>query len=123
MVDVVGLVDLLRSDLRSGASKGEMLRAVRQFVKNVDRLGPAGMIERDPGSTGDPRWDALVAGVVEHVAFAHGASVPEWARAVPLEQWWFVTDSPRLHATAFVNTPPALARRNVYLTRASLENV
>ncbi len=99
-------------------------RAVRQFVTDADRE-PAASIAESPGTTGDPRWDALVAGVAEDVAVRNGCRVPTWVRDPErhLAEWWFVTDIDKLRAQAFVETPAALATHGVFMRRASLVNV
>ena len=114
----------IRSDILTAASKGSTLRLVRQFVMNADRSADvASMITLAPDSTGDERWDALVAGVCEDIAYRHGVAVPAWTSTPPLSQFWFVTDFERLHPTAFLESPPALARRGVFMRRDSLVNV
>ena len=102
-----------------------MLRAVRQFVMDADKSSDlAALITGPPSSTGDERWDALVCGVAEDVAVRHGLPLPGWVVAhEPLEEWWFVTNYSGLHALAFVETPPTLARHGVFLRRASLVNI
>ena len=102
-----------------------MLRAVRQFVMDADASGDVSrLLEGEPESTGDLRWDALVAGVAEDVAVRHGVRIPAWISSrEPLSEWWFVTDFARLHPTAFFETPPAIARHGVFIRRASLVNV
>jgi hypothetical protein len=61
--------------------------------------------------------DALLAGVVEHLCFHHDVPVPAWAirPARFLERWWFVTPYRSLHASAFAETPAALANRGVFI--------
>lgn len=119
------LADGLKSDIESGFGKGDMLRLVRQFVMNAERSADvASMISDPPSTTGDKRWDAMVAAVAEYVAVLLHVDVPDWVmESEPLDEWWFVTDYPALHALAFVETPPALARHGVFMRRASLVNV
>ena len=119
------LAELVAGDLRLSATKGETLRLVRQFVMDAERGDAAALIADEPPSTGDPRWDALIAGVVEDVAFRLGLHVPAWVRAPhrTLATWWFVTDFEGLHPVAFVETPAAIANHGVFIRRASLVNV
>jgi hypothetical protein len=108
------------------APEGERLRIVRQFIMDADSATDlAGAINREPRTTGDQRWDALLAGVAEDLAFARRLPTPAWT-ADPrrfLETWWFVTRYKAMHATAMAHTPAALANRGVFITRASLVNV
>ncbi|HET8930685.1 MAG TPA: hypothetical protein VFN21_08515 [Acidimicrobiales bacterium] len=114
----------MRDGLSDNASVGSLLRLVRQFIMNVEAGGDLeALTASDPGSTGDDRWDALVAGVVEDLAYRHNRRVPEWTAREPLDSWWFVTSVPKLEPTAFVETPRALANRGVFIRRAALVNV
>lgn len=110
----------------AGAPEDERLRIVRQFLMDVDSASDlADAINREPRTTGDKRWDALLAGVVEDLAFTRRLPIPAWT-ADPrrfLETWWFVTRYKAMHATAMAHTPAALANRGVFVTRASLVNV
>jgi len=82
-------------------------------------------IEADPGSTGDRRWDALVAGVVERAAHTAGVRTPMWTCAGGrfLDEWWFLTPYRSLHASALVETPAELANRGVFVHESSLWSV
>ena len=126
MMSAADLAVELHSALTAGESKGLLLRLVRQFVMDTESAADIGpLIIATPPLTGDARWDALLAGVVEDIALRRGAAVPAWTATDQrrLEQWWFVTDFPALHPTAFVETPAALANRGVFLRRASLVNI
>lgn len=121
---VSDLARSVRADLASGASKGSTLRLVRQFVMDADASpDPSPLMSSPPESTGDERWDTLIAGVCEDIAFRHGTAVPAWTTTQSLTEFWFVTDFERLHPTAFLESPPALARRGVFMRRSSLINV
>lgn len=123
-MDLIELVEMIRSDLETDTDTSTTLRLVRQFI--MDMRDPdhfETVVDDEPPSTGDERWDAMIAGVVEYLAFDHGRKVPAWTVREPLERWWFVTSVPELEPTAFVETPPALAHRGVFIRRASLVNV
>jgi hypothetical protein len=106
----------------------EALRWAAQFVAEFAGAAPAdrpGLVADEPSPTGDRRWDALLAGIVEQLCFDHLLPVPEWALRPDrfLDQWWFVTPYRSLHPSAFVATPAALANRGVFIHGASLESV
>jgi hypothetical protein len=123
-VTATELALMLADAIRRRAPKGEMLRYVRQFVMDCDAGDPTSLVENEPDTTGDERWDALIAGVVEDVAFRHRIPAPRWAlNAPPLDTWWFVTDFERSHPTVFVETPATISRHGVFIRRASLVNV
>jgi hypothetical protein len=39
------------------------------------------MLSDEPPSTGEPRTDAYLGAVAEHLAFRHGLTAPVWSRA------------------------------------------
>ncbi len=82
-------------------------------------------IAEDPGSTGDQRWDALIAGVVERAAHSACLCTPVWTAAPSrfLNRWWFLSPYRSLHASALVDTPPELANRGVFVHESSLCSV
>jgi len=105
---------------------GNTLRLVRQFIMNLERASdPLGMLRDEPSSTGDPRWDALIAGVVEDFALHRGIEPPPWVFQEQryLSTWWFLTSIDAMRPTAVVQTPAALSGRGVFVQRASLVNV
>ncbi len=106
----------------------EALRWVAQLVAEFERAPSTdrlGLVADEPSKTGDRRWDALLAGVVEQLCFDHGLAIPAWTLqpARFLDRWWFVTPYRSLHPSAFVETPAALANRGVFIHGASLESV
>ncbi|MGC8465685.1 MAG: hypothetical protein ACP5O0_07120 [Acidimicrobiales bacterium] len=120
------LAKAIQDDIFHGRSQGSTLRLVRQFVMDLDRADdPAALFAEKPPHTGDPRWDALIAGVVEDYAFHHGLPSPSWTFAPDrfLAYWWFFTSFTSMRAHAIVHTPAALSARGVFLDRASLINV
>lgn len=106
----------------------EALRWGAELVADVQRMAHgdrAVAVADDPGTTGDARWDALVAGLVEHCCVRHKVPVPAWT-VTPgrfLERWWFLTPYRSLMPTALVEAPAALANRGVFVTEASLRSV
>jgi transcriptional regulator with XRE-family HTH domain len=113
---------------------GEALRQVIQFldeVKAVDSASVRDAVRVEPDSTGDRRWDALLAGVAEYVSRRAGLRVPGWTAAPGrfLDRFWFVIEdilgrpAPGLAAAAFVSSPAELAGRGVFLDRSSLVSV
>ena len=126
MWNVDELAGFIAASLRRGEGDGQRIRYVRQFLADAARAGsPADLIATTPRPTGDNRWDALLAGIVEDFAFHHHLAVPRWTLEPSrfLDTWWFVSSIPDLHPTAMVETPPAVANRGVFIRRASLINV
>ncbi|WP_153415349.1 hypothetical protein [Nocardia macrotermitis] len=113
---------------------GEALRQVIQFLDEVEHMDSTRVRETvhgEPGSTGDRRWDALLAGIAEYVSRRAGLLVPGWTAAPSrfLDRFWFVIEdilgrpAPGLAAAAFVSSPAELAGRGVFLDRSSLASV
>lgn len=118
---VAGIGDALRR-----RDEPEALRHVATLHEALGHhSGPAADLTDDPGSTGDRRWDALVAGVVERAAHRAGVRTPAWTASPErfLDTWWFVSPYPALHASALVDAPAELANRGVFLHAGSLESV
>ncbi len=91
------------------------------FAQADDEARPRLVAEEPPG-TGDIRWDAMLAAATEHLCFHRGLGVPRWTLSPErfLQEWWFVTPYPCLHASAFVATPAAFASRGVFVHADSL---
>lgn len=116
----------LEQSIQLGFGTGDQLRLIRQFIADVESAtNPQSLLDDQPPTSGDRRWDALVAGVVEDTAFRIGLDVPSWTTnpVYELSEWWFVTSIPALRPTAFVETPAAIANRGVFIRRASLINI
>lgn len=80
---------------------------------------------RQPPTTGDSRWDALIAALAAREARKSGMDAPVWTEQPEffLDRAWFVTKSPGLRALAFAEAPADFLVRNVYLDPAELESV
>lgn len=76
------------------------------------------LLQRAPAATGDPRWDAFLAALGEHLAFHEQLAVPAWTRRPTrfLPSAWFLSTLPSARAAAFVESPPAFKRRGVFIT-------
>lgn len=104
-------------------------REVVQFLDDVASLTDAqarAAVRQEPLSTGDRRWDALLAATSEWVAAERGFKPPRWTassrRRLP-PPGWFVTPHKRLHDLVRRSTPPEFARHGVYLDETSLRSV
>ena len=94
-------------------------RLVVEFLKEYHQE-PAGvrrrLLEDAPGLTGDERWDALFAGLAEHLAMRDRQAAPEWSASRGLRRFWFPFDTPGARAQALVHAPAALRKRGVFVT-------
>jgi hypothetical protein len=77
-----------------------------------------------PDETGDPRADAVLAALAEHLCSERGIAPPAWTQeARECTPWWFVADHPGFVATALRESPISFARRGVFITEGALERV
>lgn len=81
----------------------------------------AALLQDEPVSVGDERWDALLAAVAEHLAAKHDLAPPTWTDLRVLGRPWFPAEL-RIHrADALVHAPAAFRKHGVYLAAADLE--
>jgi transcriptional regulator with XRE-family HTH domain len=116
--------DAVRQALRAGQPDG----ALRQVLQLSDDLAASEPLVRSalcasaPATTGDARYDALIAGIVE---LRLPGNVPDWA-AEPSrclgERWW-VDDTSGVRELNLAETPPELLRHGVVLSAGELRSV
>jgi hypothetical protein len=75
----------------------------------------------EPASTGDARWDVLLAAIAEHLAAQLDLAPPEWSRSRTLATPWFPSSLPSKRMEAFVWAPAAFRKHGVYLSARDLE--
>jgi hypothetical protein len=100
-------------------------RLAFRFVEQFDKADDANrrrMVEVAPLPSGDRRYDALLASLVEYSCVHHGMPSPTWVDDPSrfLEEWWFVSGIKSLHANAVVHSPISFKRRGVFITEDSL---
>ena len=102
---------------------------VREFLDEFALRGDEGSqrdaIEEHPGETGDPRHDAYLGALAEHLAAVHRLPRPDWTleRSRFLDRFWFVSDVPGFRAISIAQAPAAFRRRGVFLPERSLHRV
>lgn len=75
-----------------------------------------------PPTTGDDRWDALLAAVVGRECRRRGIPAPPWTDVAPLRPWWFpLLASPMLAARTMQRTPVEWSVRGIWLDANALE--
>ncbi len=124
------LADRIRARLSSQEESATVtFREVLQFLDDTRDLPSEDVAARlsvEPLSTGDRRWDAMVAAAVDWVASNGGMEPPRWVSA---SRWqlrspgWVLTPHERLHDLVRENTPAEFARHGVYVDSASLQSV
>lgn len=74
-----------------------------------------------PPSTGDHRWDTLLAAAFGRECRNRGISPPAWTNPPPLRSWWFPDDDPILMARTMQRTPVDLQVKGIWLDAKALE--
>ena len=100
-------------------------RLAFRFVEQFDKAGEADrkeMVEGAPLPTGDRRYDALLASLVEYSCIHHAMRPPDLVEGPSrfLDEWWFVSGMRSLQANAMVHSPISFKRRGVFITEDSL---
>jgi hypothetical protein len=90
----------------------------------ADSASRVALCAMPPLPTGDRRYDALLAALVEHDLERDGLPVPTWAQDPGRQAGgWWVEDLPELREAVRQATPPAFARHGVWLDATELESV
>jgi hypothetical protein len=103
------------------------LPAVRELLDEfsllqTDTQRARALAERPP-PTGDPRHDAFLGALAEHLAATAGVDRPAWACEPDrfLDRFWFVSTVKGFRAAALAEAPAAFRRRGIFVPRRSLE--
>ena len=114
----------LAIEIRQAAGDPERLRLVFEFLRGAQEDGhPLLMlVSREPDSTGDPRFDALLAAVAEDLCVHAKLEAPGWVHDERrfLEGFWWVSGLASARARALVHAPASYRRRGVMLERHDL---
>lgn len=108
----------LRRDVKAGSSHSVSLRRLRELIGNSDEISTDSdwaLFAAEPSTTGDPRWDAALAGAVDWCADRLGRERPHWTRTRAAEPWLFIGSTPALHALAFAASPPQFSTKGVFV--------
>lgn len=99
-------------------------RICLELIDDLNSVTPyrlAQLTKDAPSLSGDSRYDALIAAIVEDACVSVGAPTPPWVyedtRAV---KQWYLTDIESLHEDADRETPPIYRRHGVYILEDEL---
>lgn len=78
-----------------------------------------------PISTSDSRFDALLAGHVEHLCIIDEIPAPKWVylKDYYLDKFWWRSDLVSMRAIEMAETPGAISNRKVFTSARSLESI
>lgn len=87
--------------------------------RGSSRPGAIELIAEEPATTGDSRFDAMLAGVAEFFAVERGIPAPGWVDRPNrfVEPLWFVSSRPEFDAYTLANTPATFTRHGVLVAR------
>lgn len=121
---VFRLVDLA-AELVETADESVRLRLVFEFLRGAAEDGhPVRvLVAVEPQSTGDARFDALLAAIAEDLCVHAGIHPPDWVHDSSrfLNRMWWVSDLPSARAAALVHAPASYRRRGIMVDRHDLE--
>lgn len=114
----------VREELRRG-DEHFALRLIARLGADLRSLSRPTDIARclaEPSSTGDPRWDTLLAAAVGRECRRLGITAPAWTNVAPLPSWWFpLLADPILTARTMQRTPVDFSVRGIWLDANALE--
>ncbi|GIG20777.1 hypothetical protein Cch01nite_15010 [Cellulomonas chitinilytica] len=110
------LADQLREHLATGDTTwaGRVLCDTVNQVPLVAALDQLDAMLATPQSTGDERWDALLAGSVRYRLRLLGRPAPAWTHRDPLASWWWPSGRGARAVLAMQDTPPELSRLGIW---------
>ncbi len=114
---------------RRASAAEDFHHVVREFLdefalRGDDRSRAEAIAER-PAETGDPRHDAYLGALAEHLAAVPHLSRPAWSVEPGrfLDRFWFVSEVPGFRAVSISQAPAAFRRRGVFVPERSLHRV
>lgn len=110
--------------LKKAGDDATRWRLIAEFLEEYRHEGVDGrgrLLLREPRSTGDQRWDVLLAALAEHLAAGDGRGAASWTEARCLRQFWFPFNTPAARVDAVVHAPAAFRRRGVFIAPQELE--
>ena len=108
----------------SDAEPDERWRLITEFLNeywNEPVEQRARLLVGEPPSTGDNRWDVLLAALAEHLSNRAGLDAPSWSQGRALDRFWFPFETPGARVDAIVHAPAAFRRRGVFVADHDLE--
>ncbi|MGF1647246.1 MAG: hypothetical protein ACFCVF_10070 [Kineosporiaceae bacterium] len=99
-------------------------RLVAEFLEEYrwePRTARRPLLAEEPATTGDERWDVLLAALAEHLAARDGRGAPAWAESRALDRFWFPYNTRAARVDAIVHAPAAFRRRGVFVAGRELE--
>jgi|ERR1700722_6268277 len=115
----------IRRGIKSNWSQSELLRLVREHRSNskfVTTPADRTLFFAPPSTTGDTRWDALIAGSTADLFSRARLPAPIWTEGVRTSDW-VVSDNPKFEEYLRANSPDHFKSRGVFVDPDALESV
>jgi transcriptional regulator with XRE-family HTH domain len=127
----VGRLDGILAHLGSHLAAKDERSAWREIIqlnddlRRVDGATRVALVINPPAPTGDVRFDALIAGVIDCALTDDALPLPTWLQEskYTLSEPWDVEEVPSLRRDARRNTPAPLVLHGIYLDRSVLVSV
>jgi transcriptional regulator with XRE-family HTH domain len=83
------------------------------------------LVDAPPSLTGDTRWDAFIAALVEDEAATRDVAPPRWVNEKTrfTRPFWYLSENRALHAWELATAPGAFVRHGVLAAKEELESV
>ena len=105
-------------------NEARRLRLVFEFLRGVHEDGHplALLLAPEPTTTGDQRFDALLAAIAEDLCVHAEVAPPPWVHDASrfLDDVWWVSKLASARAAALVHTPASFRRRGVMIERRDM---
>lgn len=112
------------SEFLVGADESLRWRLIAEFLEEYRWEPPATrqtLLEQEPPSTGDTRWDVFLAALAEHLAAKDGRGAPGWTETRSLRRFWFPFNTRAARVEAVVHAPASFRRRGIFVAPQELE--
>jgi len=124
--NIYRVADLAREIRKTSIKNRERrLRLVFEFLREVDAKELTLRVAVEPESTGDQRFDAILAALSEDLCVSNGVAPPSWVFADQrfLDSPWWVSNLKSARTRALINAPASYRRRGVMIDRHDLTSV
>ncbi len=112
----------ISEDISRWIAAGDEIMAIRMMMDGLNRLpyADATLLAQamdEPRTTGDVRWDTLLAAALRYLAHRAGvATLPRWTVKAPLDRFWFpVRANPSKEYNDMAHTPAELMRVGIFM--------
>ena len=112
--------------VRDALADGDTAWAMRVLCDAVNQIPLVAALDgldamlAAPGTTGDERWDALLAGAVRYRLRLLDLPAPVWTERDPLPAWWWPGGRGARAVLAMPSTPPELSRLGIWFDARNL---